>query len=270
MKNDYNMTIPENYAEIVASANTTHFWGDNWEYWDDLYKAIDEIGAKCKRKHIYICGKEKFGTYREEMFSWWNGGLYELIWGYRSFKCSYVSYKRKWQKNCANKIHCIVSNIDEKFWIPFNRKFHIDRLIYKCAMRNYNKIFQSVCKKYPHIIPELSTDLAHYEAIIPGKYGTLDGILLLIAHWGIPEYTENYIYKAHCEQYVPELQLIEDGIKLGISETKKYMNEDKSRFIKYIAFLYEKSVGSNNDSKTLHRMRLITDMLIKKYTQENE
>ena len=56
-----------------------HFWGDEWfkKYGDDLYEAIKKLEYRMRKwGHVKVYGKEKFGTYRDEYLTFWNGGIY--------------------------------------------------------------------------------------------------------------------------------------------------------------------------------------------------
>ena len=45
-----------------------HTWGDEWfeQYGDDLNAAISYIENYLHKHHIGVCGKDKYGTYRDE------------------------------------------------------------------------------------------------------------------------------------------------------------------------------------------------------------
>ena len=64
-----------------------HTWGDEWfeEYGDDLNAAISYIENYLHKHHIGVCGKEKYGTYRDEYLRFWNGGIYQILFGYRRY-----------------------------------------------------------------------------------------------------------------------------------------------------------------------------------------
>jgi hypothetical protein len=74
-----------------------HEWGDEWfrKNGDDLYCAIDFIEKYLHKHHIGVCGKEKYGTYRDSWLRFWNGGLYEILFGYSARIGSWRKYK--WQ-----------------------------------------------------------------------------------------------------------------------------------------------------------------------------
>lgn len=75
-----------------------HYWGDEWfqKNGEDLYNAIDFVERELKKHHIGVCGKEKYGTYRDEYLRFWDGGLYQILFGYRLFHGPCIMSKR-WQ-----------------------------------------------------------------------------------------------------------------------------------------------------------------------------
>ncbi len=49
-----------------------HEWGDEWEHWDELYKAqrwMNDIFERCRKKYMH--SKEKYGTIRYEYTYLW-------------------------------------------------------------------------------------------------------------------------------------------------------------------------------------------------------
>ena len=75
-----------------------HYWGDEWfeKNGEDLYNAIDFVERELKKHNIGVCGKEKYGTYRDEYLRFWDGGLYQILFGYRLFHRPSIMSKR-WQ-----------------------------------------------------------------------------------------------------------------------------------------------------------------------------
>ena len=50
-----------------------HYWGDDWEHWDELHKAITFCTRNWARfKGPSGLGKEKYGTFRHDV--WFTGG----------------------------------------------------------------------------------------------------------------------------------------------------------------------------------------------------
>lgn len=57
-------------------------WGDEWfkQHGDDLNNAIMRLH---KWAHVGVCGKG-YGTYRDEYFRMWDGGMTQIFFGYRA------------------------------------------------------------------------------------------------------------------------------------------------------------------------------------------
>ena len=148
-----------------------HSWGDEWfqKNGKDFYKAINEIERIQHKARIGVYGKEKWGTYRNEYLSFWNGGLYKLLFPSRQFigtqvfygfpfrQISHLFYKRygygkhEYENETIEKIHeffkkranrdnlihkfldwlCyfVYFYIDEKFLIPLNNKIGLTKFI---------------------------------------------------------------------------------------------------------------------------------------------
>ena len=47
----------------------------------------------------------------------------------------------------------------------------------------YNYAIQKMCKKYPHIIDELVSDLDGYRMVKPGLFGPIDGTVINKKYW---------------------------------------------------------------------------------------
>lgn len=64
-----------------------HLWGDEWfkQHGDDLNDAIKYVEQRLhKWARVGVCGKEKHGTYRDEYFRMWDGGMTQIFFGYRA------------------------------------------------------------------------------------------------------------------------------------------------------------------------------------------
>lgn len=192
-----------------------HYWGDEWfqKNGNDLYAAINYIEKNLHKHHIGVYGKEKWGCYRDDFLTFWNGGLYQILFGYRTYIGSFIKYPFKWMENLADKFHkFIYFTVDEglygKYWkydtkdpnwlenlTKWKEKRWWKGIKYyaeKCGLRKlvndhqaemYNKIFQTACKKYPNVIEELIVDLVGYEMIKPGPFGNVDGVAIHNKYW---------------------------------------------------------------------------------------
>lgn len=164
-----------------------HYWGDKWfqKYGKELYSAIDTLEnrirkwAKCR-----VYGKEKFGTYRDEYFSMWNGEISTLIFGYKMF-------------HGENWFESLIWNIDN-YLIPikktqfgwrkvgladFNRLIGLTKLVNKWQARMINKAVQITCKEYPNVVGELLMDVCFYPCVKPCKWGNIDGEEIHKKYW---------------------------------------------------------------------------------------
>ncbi|MCQ2737227.1 MAG: hypothetical protein MJ224_01295 [archaeon] len=189
-----------------------HYWGDEWfqKYGNDLYKAIDEIDKQLRKYHIGAITKEKWGCRREDMLRFWDGGLYTILFGYRLYIGTFRYkglFKFKWFENFINKIHRFIYNkldkgipnipsetkiedykkyYNKRIWkglIYYNQKIGLTKLINNYQVKMYNKIYQQICKKYPHIVDELIMDIDGYEMIKPCKWGNIDGKEIHNKYW---------------------------------------------------------------------------------------
>ena len=143
-----------------------HYWGDEWfqKYGKEFDKAICELNNGLRKSHILVCGKEKFGCYRTDFFSLWNG--------------SWLFWNGNWRFD-GKKIRYTFDKICK--WL--NYKLGIVKLVHCWQKREINKLFQTVCKKYPDFVDELICDTDCYMYIKPCKYGDLDGNKIHNKYW---------------------------------------------------------------------------------------
>lgn len=145
-----------------------HYWGDDWPYWDDLYKAISEIMHIWKRYgRIGTHGKEKWGKFRDQFWPW-NGTITGLL---------YPGYVRIMTPNW------FYWGIDQKLIRPFLLKTRLYKIVIWYQAIVYNYAIQKACKKYPNIVDELVSDLDWYQAVKPGIFGKVDGTEIHNRHW---------------------------------------------------------------------------------------
>lgn len=186
-----------------------HCWGDEWfqKNGNDLNNAIDFIEENLHKYGIGVCGKEKYGTYRDEYLHFWNGGLYEILFGYRVWIGSHRRYKWSWLGELVNKIHRFIyyrldygcpktiegeslkdnsTRFKNRKWkglIHYNSKIGLTKLVYNYQAKMYNKVFQLACKKWPNIIDELIVMIDGYKLIKPCKWGNVDGEEIHKKYW---------------------------------------------------------------------------------------
>lgn len=190
-----------------------HEWGDEWfqKYGDQLYKAISEIEHYLRKHGIGVCGKEKWGCYRNEYLQFWNGGIYQILFGYRAYIGPYSLSKHPKLEKFMQTVHKFIyykidiaipdipegtpieefhNYYDKRIWkglTYINEKIGLVKLVHKYQAYHFNKIFQITCKKYPDIIDELISEIDGYEMIKPCKWGNVDGIEIHNEYWTIVE-----------------------------------------------------------------------------------
>ena len=152
-----------------------HEWGDEWfqQYGNDLHFAICELDNGLRDLHICVCGKEKYGCYRTDGFSLWNGSWRNWIGDYN------YSYPTNPIGHAFWKVYCYF----DIFIQQWNNWLGITKLVSVWQKKQINKLFQKVCKKYPDIIDELIQDTDCYMYIKPGKYGDVDGEKIFHKYW---------------------------------------------------------------------------------------
>lgn len=163
-----------------------HFWGDEWfkEHGSNLYSAIEAVEERMRKwAKVAVCGKEKYGTYRDEYLRMWDGGIFQILFGYK------ISHK-KWYENLLYKIdHNLIPIKKTQFgWYKvglsnFNNMIGLTKLVWKWQAKMINKSFQITCKEYPDVVDELIVCADCYEMIKPCKWGNIDGEAIHKKYW---------------------------------------------------------------------------------------
>lgn len=166
-----------------------HCWGDEWftKYGDSFYKAIHKLESRIRSwAKVGISGKEKWGTYRDEYLTLWDGGITQLFFGYRA----------TYQYNPISRIlyridHYLIPIHKTKYgWrrvglADLNRFLGITGLVHRWQSRMINKAFQVTCWEYPQFIDELICDVDCYEMIKPCQWGDIDGTEIHGKYWSV-------------------------------------------------------------------------------------
>lgn len=172
-----------------------HIWGDEWfeKNGDDLYAAIDFIENNLVKYGIGVCGKEKWGCYRDDFLRFWNGGLYEILFGYRCHIGTWSFSKYPRIQKLIDKFHhwtYFTLDLGTKWcggkWkglCHYSEKTGLLKLVHKYQASMYNKTFQLACKKWPNVIDELISDIDGYRMIKPCKWGNIDGQTIHDKYW---------------------------------------------------------------------------------------
>lgn len=189
-----------------------HYWGDEWfkSNGKDLNNAINFIETYLRKHHIGVCGKEKYGAYRDEYLRFWSGGLYEILFGYSVYIGTWRFKNHPKLQSLINKIHhFIYYKVDcgnpekfenetfEEYSTRFkNRKWKglhhysnqigLTKLIQDHQAKYYNKAFQLACKKWPNVKDELIVMVDGYKMIKPCRWGDVDGEEIHNKYWNKP------------------------------------------------------------------------------------
>lgn len=164
-----------------------HIWGDEWfiEHGNHLYEAINDLETRIRKwAKMGVCGKEKWGAYRDEYLSFWNGGISQIFFGYRATYYHNIVAKIMYKFD-----HCLIPIKKTKFgWVTvgiadLNRKIGLTKIVNNWQARMLNKAFQITCKEYPDVVDELIVDVDCYELIKPCKWGDVDGEVIHKKYW---------------------------------------------------------------------------------------
>lgn len=171
----------------IERSDKMHEWGDQWfkEHGDHLYSAIDALEKRIRKWALMpVCGKEKYGTYRDEFLSFWDGSIGSLFCGYR------IWWGANWWTKLWFKLdHYLIPYRKSQFgWLrggiaDFNRLIGLVRLVNWWQARRLNKAFQVTCKEYPDVIDELVMDTDCYRCIKPCRWGDVDGEAIHRKYW---------------------------------------------------------------------------------------
>ena len=144
-----------------------HEWGDDWPHWNLLYRAIREVEDVWKWGRIAHHGKEKWGTFRDQLWPW-DGTLTGLL---------YPGYVRimtpRW----------FYWGIDQRVIRPVLQYTGTAWLIRRYQRAVYNYGIQRACRMYPEVVDELVVDLDGYEMVRPGIFGNVDGTEIHNKYW---------------------------------------------------------------------------------------
>lgn len=170
-----------------------HYWGDEWfqKYGSSFYKAIGKLESRMRSwARVGVCGKEKWGMYRSDFLTFWDGGLTQIFFGYRA-------RYRGFAHLLYNFDHYLIPIKKTKYgWLRVGfadliRVIGLQKLVQKWQTEQVNKAFQVTCKEYPQFIDELVADVDCYEIIKPGKWGDVDGEKIHWKHWKKIEIPQN-------------------------------------------------------------------------------
>jgi len=149
-----------------------HDWSDDGFDWKGLGSAINYCQRFWKKwGRIGSYGKEKYGTFRDNIVMW-DGGLLSLIKpGYFYIDGPIMQF--------------IYYKLDYYVIRPLMVKTGLHRLGIEYQSFIYNYAIQKMCKKYPHLVDELVSDLDGYKMVKPGIFGNIDGEKIHKKYWKI-------------------------------------------------------------------------------------
>ena len=163
-----------------------HLWGDDWfkQYGDEFYKAIDDLEYRIRKwSKAFVYGKEKFGRYEDSYLTLWDGGLFQIIFGYKMF------FHGRLERLVHKIDHSLIPVRKTKFgWFKvglcgINWKIGLTQVVRRWQEKRINKAFQITCKEHPDLIDELVSHVDCWEFIKPCKWGDVDGTAIHNKYW---------------------------------------------------------------------------------------
>jgi hypothetical protein len=137
-----------------------HYWGDGFEYFDDVSKAACDIGRYCrKRGRISVRDmKEKYGTARVYCSLGWFT-FSDILWpGHICHRYPFGTSRWGWKLNYT-KFGKLLGKLFWKTDIWFSKIFLHNSLaaniVERYHIRVYQKAYEVALKKYPHIAREI-------------------------------------------------------------------------------------------------------------------
>lgn len=180
---------------INKKVNTFHEWGDGWEHWSDLGKAINEMRRHIRKSRALVYDKEKYGTYRFDTLCLYNGTLKSILqpsvrldfdWNPSMYWLyEHAPMLRKALKDTlvpvVNWMLKLFSRFDRLVAKAVPDKF-VSRVV-RWQLSVLNEGFQKTCLKYPHIVNELVSDVDIYKEIKPYGDYVVDGEKIHNKYW---------------------------------------------------------------------------------------
>lgn len=189
-----------------------HEYYDDWFalHGDELYDAISELKAGFKKHRLHIYVSEKNGCVRDEVVNLWNGGLFQLLFGYglnvdTDSEKGLLKYKPI--RNLWNRFRRFVNfkidagtpsqkegepfseyakRYEKRLWkglVHINSRIGLTKFVNGRQAAKINRVFQEVCARHKDIVDELICDLNCYPCIKPCKWGDIDGEKIHRKYW---------------------------------------------------------------------------------------
>ena len=162
MNNTFDIISDE---QLYKRRNVFHEWGDDWEFWPELDKAIYEMSECARKARIFVYDKEKWGAYDASILGFWDG---TIRWALGKYS---VRRETHW--------YDYVDRFFAKIW----KAVGIVKLGHKIQEKIYNREVQKVLGHHHNIVHELICDNCLYSLIKPTKFGYIDGKRIYDLYW---------------------------------------------------------------------------------------
>jgi len=146
---------------INADVVPCHEWGDDWEHWDMMWKAVSECGRVFRKARVFVYDKEKYGTYNCSVLGMYDGTLRWLLGAYS------VRFETNWY------------DYVDRFFAKILRIIGFVKIVNRLQVKLVNRGLQKIYLKYPEIVNELVCDVDCYEWI----KGEVDGEFIHKKYW---------------------------------------------------------------------------------------
>ena len=146
---------------VKASVVPCHEWGDSWEHWAMMRKAVSECGEVFRKARVFVYDKEKYGTYNCSVLGMYDGTLRWLLGAYS------VRFETNWY------------DYVDRFFAKILRIIGFVKIVNRLQVKLVNRGLQKIYLKYPEIVNELVCDVECYDWI----KGEVDGEFIHKKYW---------------------------------------------------------------------------------------
>lgn len=143
-----------------------HEWGDEWfeQYGKELDTAIAEFSHRVKHEaKIFAYIKEKYGTMRVDVLSYWTGGLHPLVYGHRVFIGDSWFARLLWRiDTCFFPIERTTFGWYKVGLTHLLYKLGITQVVNKWQRKKLQKIWLETANKYQNVKSEILYEYNFY------------------------------------------------------------------------------------------------------------